>query len=75
MCTIHFDFVGRTVLAKKVKFTTMLVPVQNSRGSTVSADHVSSVYDGKTYSVTFKKISGIFFRDVLQGGMQAIVII
>ena len=51
---------GRTVLKKKVKFMTTIIPVQTSRGSTVSADHVSSVYDGKTYSITFKKLSGLF---------------
>ena len=50
--------VGKTVLKKKVKFMTTIVPVQSSHGSTMSADHISSVYDGKTYSITFRKLSG-----------------
>ena len=49
------------MLKKKVKFVTTLIPVQTSRRSTVSADNVSSVCDdGKTYSITFKKLSGQF---------------
>ncbi len=59
----QFDFsdTGKTVLKKKVKFVTTLIPVQTSRGNAVSADNISSVYDdGKTYSITFKKLSGQF---------------